>query len=124
MGLENFREAFRDPLLLTALKNMLILSVVVIVLQHSFSILLAVLLDQKLKGIVWMRAVIFFPVILNTVVIGYVWSYMYAPMVGFLPKFLMRSVYTDWLPWTGWVTRSWRFMRLPLLWYGSTQAIR
>ncbi|WP_019913069.1 carbohydrate ABC transporter permease [Paenibacillus sp. HW567] len=87
VGLENFREAFRDPLLLTALKNMAILSAVVIVLQHTASILLAVLLDQKLKGIVWMRAIIFFPVILNTVVIGYVWSYMYAPMVGFLPKF-------------------------------------
>ncbi|MFC4596876.1 carbohydrate ABC transporter permease [Cohnella hongkongensis] len=88
VGLDNFRDVFRDPLLVTALKNMAILSVVVIVLQHSASILLAVLLDLKLKGVVWMRAIIFFPVILNTVVIGYVWSYMYAPMIGFIPRFL------------------------------------
>lgn len=86
VGLDNFRKALRDPLLTTALGNMAVLSVVVIVLQHSASILLAVLLDQKLKGVVWIRAVIFFPVILNTVVIGYVWSYMYAPLVGFLPR--------------------------------------
>ncbi|MFS0728208.1 carbohydrate ABC transporter permease [Paenibacillus sp. 1P07SE] len=86
VGLDNFKNAFSDPLLTTALRNMAILSIVVIVLQHTFAILLAVLLDQKLKGIVWIRAIIFFPVILNTVVIGYVWSYMYAPMVGFFPK--------------------------------------
>jgi raffinose/stachyose/melibiose transport system permease protein len=67
---------------------MLILSVIVIVIQHAVAIFLAVLLDQKLKGVVWMRAVIFYPAILNTVVIGYIWSYMYSPFVGFLPKFL------------------------------------
>lgn len=102
VGLDNFRDAFRDPLLTTALKNMAILSIVVIGLQHGASILLAVLLDQKLKGIVWMRAIIFFPVILNTVVVGYVWSYMYAPMVGFLPRFfefigLHGLAQLDWL---------------------------
>lgn len=102
IGLDNFREAFRDPLLVIALKNMVILSVVVIVLQHTASILLAVLLDLKLKGIVWMRAIIFFPVILNTVVIGYVWSYMYAPMLGFLPK-LFTAIGLDYLAGLDWL---------------------
>ncbi|MFC4303012.1 carbohydrate ABC transporter permease [Cohnella boryungensis] len=88
IGLENFKNVFSDPMFKTAIKNMLILSVIVIIIQHAVAIFLAVLLDQKLKGVVWMRAVIFYPAILNTVVIGYIWSYMYSPFVGFLPKFL------------------------------------
>ncbi len=87
IGLDNFKNVFSDPLFATALRNMLILSIVVIAIQHAISIFLAVLLDQKLRGVVWMRAVIFYPAILNTVVIGYIWSYMYSPFVGFLPKF-------------------------------------
>jgi len=87
IGLDNFKNVFSDPLFATALRNMFILAVIVIVVQHAISIFLAVLLDQKLRGVVWMRAVIFYPAILNTVVIGYIWSYMYSPFVGFLPKF-------------------------------------
>ena len=87
IGLDNFKNVFSDPLFATALRNMFILSIIVIAVQHAISIFLAVLLDQKLRGVVWMRAVIFYPAILNTVVIGYIWSYMYSPFVGFLPKF-------------------------------------
>jgi ABC-type sugar transport systems, permease components len=101
-GLDNFVAVFNDPLFTTALRNILILSVVVLLVQHTLAILLAVVLDQKLKGVSWMRAVIFYPAILNTVVIGYVWSYMYSPFVGFLPKLfellgLKQLAAVDWL---------------------------
>jgi len=95
VGLRNFANVFRDPLFATALRNIFILSIVVLLLQHVAAILLAVLLDQKLKGVAWMRAVIFYPAILNTVVIGYIWSYMYSPFVGFLPKFFERLGLAD-----------------------------
>ncbi|MFD1176946.1 carbohydrate ABC transporter permease [Paenibacillus puldeungensis] len=102
IGLDNFIHVFKDPLFLTALRNILILSVFVLVIQHVVAILLAVVLDQKLKGVNWMRAVIFYPAILNTVVIGYIWSYMYSPFVGFLPKLfdllgLDQLAAVDWL---------------------------
>lgn len=101
-GLDNFVAVFKDPLFTTALRNILILSVVVLLVQHTLAILLAVVLDQKLKGVSWMRAIIFYPAILNTVVIGYVWSYMYSPFVGFLPKLfellgLKQLAAVDWL---------------------------
>jgi len=104
IGLENFKNVFSDPLFLTAIKNMFILAVVVILIQHVAAILLAVLLDQKLKGVVWMRAVIFYPAILNTVVIGYIWSYMYSPFVGFLPKFF-EKLGLDYLAGIDWLGR-------------------
>ncbi len=84
---------------------MLILSIVVIAIQHAISIFLAVLLDQKLRGVVWMRAVIFYPAILNTVVIGYIWSYMYSPFVGFLPKFF-EALGLDTLAGIDWLGRT------------------
>lgn len=90
VGLDNFVNVFKDPLFTTALRNIFILSVIVLLVQHVLAILFAVVLDQKLKGVSWMRAVIFYPAILNTVVIGYVWSYMYSPFVGFLPKMFDR----------------------------------
>ncbi|RED55427.1 carbohydrate ABC transporter permease [Cohnella phaseoli] len=105
IGLDNFRNVFSDPLFATALRNMLILSVVVIAVQHAISIFLAVLLDQKLRGVVWMRAVIFYPAILNTVVIGYIWSYMYSPFVGFLPKFF-EALGLDTLAGIDWLGRT------------------
>lgn len=90
VGFDNFVDVFKDPLFTTALRNIFILSVIVLLVQHVLAILFAVVLDQKLKGVSWMRAVIFYPAILNTVVIGYVWSYMYSPFVGFLPKMFDR----------------------------------
>ncbi|QMV43026.1 carbohydrate ABC transporter permease [Cohnella cholangitidis] len=90
VGFDNFVNVFKDPLFTTALRNIFILSVIVLLVQHVLAILFAVVLDQKLKGVSWMRAVIFYPAILNTVVIGYVWSYMYSPFVGFLPKMFDR----------------------------------
>ncbi|OXS56919.1 hypothetical protein B1A99_18840 [Cohnella sp. CIP 111063] len=104
IGLDNFKNVFSDPLFATALRNMFILAVVVIAVQHAISIFLAVLLDQKLRGVVWMRAVIFYPAILNTVVIGYIWSYMYSPFVGFLPKFF-ESLGLDTLANIDWLGR-------------------
>ena len=105
IGLDNFKNVFSDPLFDTALRNMLILSIVVIAIQHAISIFLAVLLDQKLRGVVWMRAVIFYPAILNTVVIGYIWSYMYSPFVGFLPKFF-EALGLDTLAGIDWLGRT------------------
>ncbi len=105
IGLDNFKNVFSDPLFATALRNMLILSIVVIAIQHAISIFLAVLLDQKLRGVVWMRAVIFYPAILNTVVIGYIWSYMYSPFVGFLPKFF-EALGLDTLAGIDWLGRT------------------
>lgn len=104
IGLGNFREVFRDPLFTTALKNIFILSLVVLLVQHAVALLLAVVLDQKLKGVSWMRAAIFYPAILNTVVIGYVWSYMYSPFVGFLPK-LFDKLGLDTLAGIDWLGR-------------------
>jgi raffinose/stachyose/melibiose transport system permease protein len=104
IGLDNFKNVFSDPLFANALRNMFILAVVVIAVQHAISIFLAVLLDQKLRGVVWMRAVIFYPAILNTVVIGYIWSYMYSPFVGFLPKFF-ESLGLDTLANIDWLGR-------------------
>ncbi len=105
IGLDNFKNGFADPLCATARRNMLILSIVVIAIQHAISIFLAVLLDQKLRGVVWMRAVIFYPAILNTVVIGYIWSYMYSPFVGFLPKFF-EALGLDTLAGIDWLGRT------------------
>ncbi|QGQ95125.1 sugar ABC transporter permease [Paenibacillus psychroresistens] len=83
-GLTNYIDLFKDDLIHIALKNNLIISVVVIIVQNVLALSFAILLNQKMKGHMFFRAIIFFPVLLSSAVIGYIWDYIYSPLEGVL----------------------------------------
>lgn len=91
IGFENFDEflfrglASRDNL--DALKRTLIFSAFVTVIQFSLGLLLAVILNQKLRGRTFFRTLFFMPVILGVVIQGLMWRLFLLPRGGPVAEF-------------------------------------
>lgn len=76
IGLEHFRALWSDRFFWIALSNSLKYILVVPVLQFS-SILLAIGVNRRLRGIAWFRAAYYLPVITSIVVVGLLWRWLY-----------------------------------------------
>ena len=83
IGVENYVRLFKDPLFWISIKNTLIFSLSV-PLKVAIALFIAVLLNQKIRGLGFYRAAFFFPVVLSMVVVGLVWQWMFSPSYGFI----------------------------------------
>ncbi len=100
-GLDNYKFLFSDPLFWGALKNNLLIGLISIVGQVGIALILATLFttrDIRFKG--FHRSVIFFPVVLAAIIIGFIWTMVYSREYGLL-NFILRGVKLDSLikPW-------------------------
>ncbi|WP_329477075.1 sugar ABC transporter permease [Kribbella sp. NBC_01484] len=83
LGLENYKELFTaDDTFWPSLKNTVIFTVVVVVLTIFIGLGLAVLCNQKVKGIGIFRTLYYSPAVTNVVAIGFVWFWLYNPDNG------------------------------------------
>ena len=92
----------RDAVFLTALVNTLSFVIVVAPLQGGLALLLALLVNQKLRGISVFRAIYFMPVVLSIVVVSLLWRFIYAGDNGLLNTLLNALTFglfqpIDWL---------------------------
>ncbi|NGP17348.1 carbohydrate ABC transporter permease [Devosia aurantiaca] len=76
VGDANYQLLLRDPQLPRVLTASAIFSAGLAVLNMSLALLLAVLLDQKLRGIVVFRTLFFSPVVVSLVAWTIVWSFL------------------------------------------------
>jgi multiple sugar transport system permease protein len=76
VGGANYQLLLRDPNLPQVLWASAVFSAGLVVLNMSLALLLAVLLDQKLKGIVVFRTLFFSPVVVSLVAWTIVWSFL------------------------------------------------
>ena len=101
IGFENFSRLFSDPLFWKALRNTLYFAVVVVPLQAGFALLLALLVNAKIRGVNIFRTLYFVPVVTSIVVVSILWRFMYQPdgLVNNLLQTLSFNVVqgTDWL---------------------------
>ncbi|MBT9777440.1 ABC transporter permease subunit [Clostridium sp. MCC353] len=89
VGLENYKTLFlKDGDFLNAMENSLFFTVCLVPLNVSIAIILAVLLNQKIKGTGIMRTLVFMPNITPIVVWAIVWKYILATDVGILNSLL------------------------------------
>jgi raffinose/stachyose/melibiose transport system permease protein len=79
IGLDNFRNVFRDTRFRDALKHNVILVVLSLLVQLPAALALALLLNTKIKGRAVMRTVFFAPYVLSEVVTGVVWRQILRP---------------------------------------------
>jgi ABC-type sugar transport system permease subunit len=85
IGLENYVTFFSSAQLgynLHALKNTFVFAITVTLLQNSIALFIAVLLNQRLRGRHFARAVVFMPTILGVTVIGLIFSLIFNPSGG------------------------------------------
>jgi multiple sugar transport system permease protein len=79
VGLDNFTRLFSDPLFWKALRNTVYFAVVVVPLQSGFALVLALLINARVRGINVYRTVYFVPVVTSIVVVSILWTFMYQP---------------------------------------------
>jgi multiple sugar transport system permease protein/raffinose/stachyose/melibiose transport system permease protein len=79
-GLENFVRALSaDPALLASARNTLYFAAVVVPVQGGLGLALALLVNQRIRGVNFFRTVFFLPVVTSMVVVAMLWKFMYQP---------------------------------------------
>lgn len=81
----------RDVVFMKALVNTFIFVIVVAPLQGGLALGLALLINQKLRGINIFRAIYFMPVVVSIVVVSLLWRFIYDGQSGLLNN-LLRSL--------------------------------
>ncbi|MET9505796.1 sugar ABC transporter permease [Streptomyces sp. NPDC006622] len=102
-GLDNFRRMWNDDNFWTAVQNTCYYAFGHIPLTLVVSLGLAVLLNQRLRGVKVLRTAFFFPYVTSLVAVAVVWNMLLSPEVGPVNQFL-RSLGVDNPP--GWTTSS------------------
>ena len=88
IGLGNFIRLFQDGLFFKALYNTLKFLIVHIPLQIMVALLLAEILNQKIKFRPFFRAAFFLPVVVSGVVVSMLWQQLYGFDTGILNRML------------------------------------
>ena len=89
VGLQQYRRILGDTAFLRALLNNGIFAMVVVPLQTSCALLLAIILNSQIKGRVIFRTLFFMPVVFPMALVAVVWELIYAPgPAGMMNSFL------------------------------------
>lgn len=88
VGLDNFRYIFENRTFQLVLKNTAIFIVACVGLTMLIGLMVALLLNQKLRGRTAVRAIVFAPFLLSGAAIGIVWAYIFDPRFGLLAQIL------------------------------------
>lgn len=94
VGLLNYQRMLTDDQLGPALLHNLQYGVGTVIGKILISLLLAVLLNQALRGQTLYRTILFMPVVLSFVVISILWTWLYNDQFGLINA-LLRSVHLD-----------------------------
>lgn len=91
-----------DVVFMKALRNTFLFVLAVAPLQGGLALLLALMINQKLRGMNFFRAVYFMPVVVSIVVVSLLWRFMYGADNGLLNSLLSTITFgwfkpIDWL---------------------------
>ena len=105
VALDNFKYIFTHKIFQEAVVKTLIFTACSVVITMFFSLGLAVLINQKLKGIAIFRTAIFFPYVASLVAVAAVWQMLFQKDMGLINEMLRFFGVTDvpgWFATTKW----------------------
>lgn len=82
VGLDQFARIWTDPAALTAIKNTLLIAFAVTVIQNILGLLIALAVNTRIKSRNILRVLIFAPVVITSIAVGFLWQNLYAPNGG------------------------------------------
>jgi len=88
VGLRNFAKLFTDVKFWWSVLMTLYYAALIIPSGIAVSLALALLLNNRLRGVAIYRSAFFMPYVLDMLVIGIVWTLIYSPHVGILVRIL------------------------------------
>jgi len=119
IGLRNYETILQDGPFHDALRHNLVIAVLSLVLQGPAAILLALLLNRKMRGQSLIRVLIFVPYVISEVVVGTGWSLMLAgsgAVNALLRDLGLGALASDWLSnpkyaiWTLMAIITWKYI--------------
>jgi multiple sugar transport system permease protein len=90
MGLKNYGQLFRDPLFTKSLQVTAYYTFLVVPLGIVVALSIALLLNQKVKGLGFWRLVYYLPSVVSGVAVAILWGWVLNPRFGLLNAGLMR----------------------------------
>lgn len=91
VGLSNYIEILKEPQLRLTIFNTFLFTALTTVGKVLIGMILAVILNQAIKGRVVLRAIFFLPAIINTIAVGLIFTSLMHPETGLINK-MLRSV--------------------------------
>jgi glucose/mannose transport system permease protein len=102
IGFKQYVSLFQDPVFWLSLENNLILILLFVPSSIALGLLLAVLLDNKVRGEGGFRTIYLLPFALSFVITGSLWAWMYNPTNGVINTLLRDVGLGFWTPmWAG-----------------------
>lgn len=102
VGFDNFVTLFGDSLFWASLRNTAYFAVVVVPVQAGLALVLALLVNAKVRGTNFFRTVYFLPVVTSMVVVSLLWRFIYEPD-GLLNQVIRAVSFGQWQG-TDWLT--------------------
>lgn len=100
VGLANYKEIFKEPLFGKIFLNTVVFAFATSILGVIIPLVLAVILNSKIRGSEFFKTAYFLPFITPMIVIGIVWQWIFDPNIGLLNKVL--HLHINWLYDTHW----------------------
>lgn len=88
VGFRNYQRMLEDETLRRALVNNFVFALVVVPVQSGLALGMAMLVNQKLRGVNFFRTVYFMPVVTIMAVDAVIWYLLYLPQGGMINEFL------------------------------------
>lgn len=98
VGFDNYAKLFDDPIFWVSVGNTLYIVVGRVVFGVSFALLLAILLNQRVAGISFFRAVYYLPTVTAGVAVALVWIWIFNPRLGIL-NYTLKQIGIQGPPW-------------------------
>ncbi|PID58144.1 sugar ABC transporter permease [candidate division KSB3 bacterium] len=88
IGFGNYRELAKSEFFWTSVGVTLKFSLSVVVFEILLGLFLALLLEEKMKGLRLFRTIFLLPIMIAPVVVGLIWRFLYDPSFGMINYFL------------------------------------
>lgn len=95
VGLKNYIDLFNEPLFYKILVNTIVFALSTSVFGVIIPLILAFILNNKIRGSEFYKTAYFLPFITPMIVIGVVWEWIFDPNIGLLNNFL--HLHINWL---------------------------
>ena len=94
-GFDNYKKIFTEPLFFKILVNTIVFAVSTSVFGVIIPLVLACILNSKIRGSEFFKTAYFLPFITPMIVIGIVWQWIFDPNIGLLANVL--NIHINWL---------------------------
>ncbi len=118
IGLDNYKELFKDAAFGRSLLNSLLLAIGFIFIQHPLALITAAILDKlggRAEG--FFRCVYFIPNVISVAVIAYLWKFIYNPDFGLLNNIIKAFGGKGDINWFSNDTAIWAVL-IVMIWHG------